>query len=246
MLSVVILARDEGDRIEGAIESVSFADECVVLDSGSRDDTVARAEAAGARVLQTDWPGFVAQTNRGLAAAAGDWILSIDADERVTPALAVAIRAALTNPTAAGFRVARRNYWLGHRLDHGHWYPDRRVRLVRRGSGRWGGEEPHDHLLVEGVIEDLPGDLTHIPYRNLLEHFSTVDRYAGLGAVAARSAGRRSTWIDLIFRPIWHFFRGYLLKQGFRDGVPGLVVAMIGALYTLLKWARTRDPQAVP
>ena len=109
----------------------------IVLDSGSTDDTVARARALGARVVETDWPGHVAQKNRALDEARGDWVLSLDADERVTTELRAAIVAAMGAPTADGFRVARRNHWLGHRLTHGHWYPDRRVRLARRSRARW-------------------------------------------------------------------------------------------------------------
>lgn len=233
MLSAVIIARDEADRIEDAIRSVAFADECVVLDSGSTDDTVARARALGARVIETDWPGHVAQKNRGLAAARGDWILAIDSDERVTDALRASIVAALLAPVADGFRTARRNHWLGHRLAHGAWYPDRRIRLARRERARWGGEDPHDVLVVEGSVADLAGDLDHHPYRNLAEHLATIDRYSAIGA-------RRGSWLDMLVRPLWHFVRNYVLRRGFLDGVPGLVVAALGAVYTLLKWSRNR------
>jgi glycosyltransferase involved in cell wall biosynthesis len=233
MLSAVIIARDEADRIEDAIRSVAFADECVVLDSGSTDDTVARARALGARVVETDWPGHVAQKNRALDEARGDWVLSLDADERVTTELRAAIVAAMGAPTADGFRVARRNHWLGHRLAHGHWYPDRRVRLARRTHARWGGADPHDLLIVDGAVHDLAGDLDHLPYRSLAEHLATIERYSAIDA-------RPGSWIDILVRPPWHFFQGYVLKRGFLDGVPGLVVAALGATYTLLKWSRTR------
>lgn len=233
MLSVVIITLDEADRIEDALRSVAFADECVVLDAGSRDDTVARARALGARVVETGWPGHVAQKNRALAEARGEWVLAIDADERVTPELRAAIEAALAAPSADGFRMARRNHWLGHRLAHGFWYPDRRIRLVRKERARWGGEDPHDVLLVDGRVADLDGDLDHHPYRSLAEHLATLDRYSATGA-------RRGSWADIVFRPIWHFVSGYVLRRGFLDGVPGLVVAALGSVYTLLKWSRTR------
>lgn len=233
MLSAVIIARDEADRIEDAIRSVAFADECVVLDAGSADDTVARARALGARVIQTDWPGHVAQKNRALAEAQGDWILAIDADERVTDTLRASILSALQEPLADGFRMARRNHWLGHRLAHGLWYPDRRVRLARRERARWAGDDPHDFLEVRGTVLELAGDLDHHPYRSLAEHLATIDRYSTIGA-------RRGSWVDIVVRPPWHFFRGYVLRRGFLDGAPGLVVAALGALYTLLKWSRAR------
>jgi glycosyltransferase involved in cell wall biosynthesis len=233
MLSAVIIARDEADRIEDAIRSVAFADECVVLDSGSTDDTVARARALGARVIQTDWPGHVAQKNRALAEARGDWILALDADERVTDTLRMSIVAALRAPAADGFRVARRNHWLGHRLAHGSWYPDRRIRLARREHARWGGDDPHDVLIVAGTVRDLDGDLDHHPYRSLAEHLATIDRYSTIAA-------RRGSWVDILVRPPWSFVRAYVVRRGFLDGVPGLVVAALGAVYTLLKWARVR------
>jgi glycosyltransferase involved in cell wall biosynthesis len=231
MLSAVIIAKDEGDRIEDAVRSVAFADEIVVLDSGSTDDTVARAEALGARVVRTDWPGHVAQKNRALAEARGDWIVSIDADERITPELRDSIVAALRAPQADGYRVARRNHWLGHRLAHGHWYPDQKLRVARRARARWIGEDPHDRLVVDGTVGDLCGDLDHFPYRSLAEHLATIDAYTRIGA-------RRGGPLDLVARPAWHFFSGYVLRRGFLDGVPGLVVHALGAVHVLLRWAR--------
>ncbi len=233
MLSAVIITRDEADRIEDAIRSVAFADECVVVDSGSTDDTVARARALGARVVVTDWAGHVAQKNRAFAEARGDWVLSIDADERVSAPLRASILLALEAPAAVGFRLARRNFWLGHRLEHGLWYPDKRVRLARRASARWEGLDPHDVLVVDGAVADIAGDLDHHPYRSLAEHLTTIDRYSAIGS-------RRGTWLDLLLRPFWHFFVGYILRRGFLDGVPGLMVAAFGSLHTLLKWGRWR------
>lgn len=230
----MIITRDEEDRLEAALRSVSFADERIVLDSGSTDGTVALAERLGARVVRTDWPGHVSQKNRGLTEARGEWVLSIDADERVTEELARAIRAAIVSPgDAVGFRVARRGYWLGHRLSFGDWYPDRKVRLALRARARWSGRDPHDVLTVDGPIGELAGDLDHHPYRDLAEHLATIDRYTTLDA-------RDGRWFDILVRPPWAFFRAYLLRQGFRDGAPGLLVASLGALYTLLKWARRR------
>lgn len=231
MLTAVIIARDEADRIEDAIRSVSFADEVLVLDSGSADDTAARARALGARVVETDWPGHVAQKNRAWRMAEGDWVLSLDADERVGDALRDAILAALRSPAADGYRVRRRNHWLGHTLRHGHWYPDRRVRLARKERARWAGEDPHDALVVDGPVADLDADLEHVPYRDLGEHLATIDRYTAMQA-------RRGSPVDILGRPAWHFFVGYVIKGGFRDGVPGLLVAALGALHTLLKWSR--------
>ena len=239
MLSAVIITRDEADRIGVALASVAFADEVLILDCGSTDATVAVARAAGARVVETDWPGHVAQKNRGLAMASGEWVLSIDADEEVSPALRASILEAVARAgDAVGFRVNRRNEWLGHTLRHGGWYPDARVRLVRRGRATWAGENPHDTLVPDGPVLPLDGDLLHRPYRSFGEHLATLDRYTTIAAAEARARGRGGSVLDLLIRPPWAFFRGYVLRAGFLDGAPGLVVAALGALYVLVKWAR--------
>lgn len=232
MLSAVILTRDEADRIADAIRSVAFADEVVVVDAGSTDDTVGIALGLGARVIAADWPGFVAQKNRGLAEALGDWVLSIDADERVSAELATEIRGAM-NGDRAGWSMPRLNVWLGHPLRHGHWYPDRRLRLVRKAHARWVGDDPHDRLEVDGPVGELRGDLVHLPYRNLGDHLARIDRYTRIDA-------REGSWVDLLVRPPWHFFAGYVLRGGFLDGRAGLFVAMLGALYVALKWGRKK------
>ena len=229
MLSAVIIAKDEADRIGPALASVAFCDEVLVLDAGSLDGTPELARSAGARVLATDWPGFVAQRNRAWAEAKGDWILAIDADEEVTPQLREAVLAAVASD-AAGASMPRRNHWLGHRLSHGRWYPDRKVRLARKAASRWVGGDVHETLEVDGRILSLNADLFHHPYRDLEDHLRKVARYAEL-------ARRPGTSLDVAIRPVWSFLQGYLLQGGFQDGYPGLCVAAIDALYVLLKWA---------
>ncbi len=246
VLSAVIIARDEVDRIGDAIRSVAFAEECLVLDSGSTDGTPELAESLGARVIRTGWPGHVAQKNRAFSMASHDWLLSIDADERVSPELARSIQQALKTPAAQGYRVSRRNLWLGHALTGGHWYPDARIRLARRDACRWVGQNPHDHLQVSGPVAPLSGDLIHLPYRDLAEHLSTIDRYTATAARELRAAGRRARWTDLWLRPGWRFFSGFVLSGGFRDGVPGLLLAGMGSLYCALKWARVAGIVPIP
>jgi len=241
---VVIIARDEADRLPAAIRSVAFAEEVLVLDSGSSDATMEVARRLGARVVETDWPGHVAQKNRGLGMASHDWVLSIDADERVSPALAAAVRAVLERePEQAGFAVSRRNFYLGRALRAGGWYPDRRLRLVRRRRARWRGQDPHDLLAVEGPTGCLQGDLLHHPYRDLGEHLSTIDRYSRRFVEVSEA---RARWYDLALRPPWRFARGYLLQAGFLDGVRGLMVAVLGAVHCLLKWGRLYLAQREP
>lgn len=238
MRSAVIIARDEADRIAAALRSVAFCDERIVLDSGSTDDTCAIAAAHGARVIRTDWPGYAVQKQRALEAASGDWVLSVDADEVVEPALAESIvRVTAPGAVPGAWAVRRQEVWLGRAMRGGHWRPRPHARLVHRawvaaGRARWTGPDPHDRLWVDGGVDGvLDGALRHTPYRSLTEHLATVDRYTRLQA-------RRGMPWDLALRPPWHFVRGYLIHGGFRDGAAGLAVAGIGALHVLLKWSR--------
>jgi glycosyltransferase involved in cell wall biosynthesis len=238
-LSVTIIARDEADRIAAAIRSVSFADEVLVLDSGSTDDTVAVAESLGARVIVTDWPGYVAQKNRAASEAQHDWVLSIDADERVTPELRQAIAAALGDVgDVAGFEIARLGFWEGEPMRHGTWWPARQVRLFDRRHARFEGRDPHDRVVVDGRTRRLEGALHHLPYRDLSEHLATIERYTALFVAGCLSEGRRAHWWDIAFRPPLHLFKAIVLKAGFLDGVRGLCVAGLGTAHVLLKWGR--------
>lgn len=236
-LSAVIIAKNEADRIEAAIRSVAFCDEVLVLDSGSADGTAELAEALGARVLRTDWPGFVAQKARGAAAARHDWVLSIDADERVPEALAAEISVALRGPpAAAGFRLKRLSWWLGAPVRRGTWWPDARVRLFDRRVARWAGEDPHDRVRCEGAVIDLQAPLHHHPYRDLGEHLQTIERYAALAAASARARGRRGGPLDVALRPLAHLFKALVLKRGALDGPRGFALAWLGAAHCALKW----------
>lgn len=238
-LSVAIIARDEVDRLERAIRSVPFADEVLVLDSGSTDGTVALAEGLGARVLRTDWPGYVAQKNRALSACQHRWVLSLDADEHLDAALAEAVRAALSQePSVAGFSMRRLTWWQGAPMRHGAWGRDWKLRLVDRERARWVGRDPHDALQCDGPVTRLPGALHHHPYRSIGEHLATIDRYTALSAQGMADDGARARWFDLLFRPPAHFVASFLLRAGFLDGARGLAVAGLGACYVSLKWTR--------
>ncbi len=237
-LSVTIIAKDEADRIEGAIRSVAFADEIVVLDSGSSDGTPALARRLGAVVVETDWPGHVAQKNRALEHVRNPWVLSIDADERVSAELGAAIRQALERPDVHAFRVNRLSWWGGEALRHGTWHPDWRVRLFHKEHARWAGRDPHDRVEASGRIVDLEGVLEHHPYRDLGDHLRTVGEYARISSARLADEGVRAHWWDLAFRPPLHFAKAFLWKRGFLDGARGLIVAALGSTYVLLKWGR--------
>ncbi len=241
MLSLVVIAQDEEDRIERCLRSVPFATERIVLDSGSSDRTCERAAAIGAKVVSTDWPGHVAQKNRALALSSQPWVLSLDADEWLSPEAATAVASVLASgPTADGYRFARCSEWLGKPIRHGRWYPDRKVRLVKRGLASWVGDDPHDQLVVRGVVRDLPGDIGHVPYRDFAEHWSTIDRYTQTHAASLHARGVRSHLWDVALRPPLHFLDAYLLRRGFLDGASGLALAGLGSAHVWKKWSRLR------
>ena len=240
-LTLAVIAKNEADRIADCLRSVPCADELLVLDSGSTDATVSIARDCGARVLETDWPGFVAQKNRALESARGDVVLSLDADERLSPeALQEVERVLASRDEAHGWSFPRCSTWLGRPIRHGRWYPDRKVRLVCRGQGHWAGRDPHDRLVVAGVVRRLAGDILHDPYRDFSEHLGTIDRYARLSAESLHAEGRRGHVWDVVARPPLHFVDAYLLRRGFLDGLPGLALAGLGAAHVGLKWSRLR------
>ncbi len=246
-LAVCIVTRDEEDRIGDSLASVAWADEVLVVDSGSTDRTVEIARERGARVIVRDWPGYAAQKNFAQQQVAADWVLSIDADERVTPELARELGELLAAAPAelAGASVPRRTWYLGRWIRHGGWYPDRKVRLVRRGRGGWEGESIHERLFAEGAVRALCGDLLHYTYRDIADHLKTIDRYTTVAARGMAARGARGAALGLLVNPPLKFLKMYLLKAGFLDGPPGFVVAVLGSYYVFLKYAKLWELQRV-
>jgi glycosyltransferase involved in cell wall biosynthesis len=247
-ISAVLLARDEADRIARAIESVAFLDEVLVVDSGSKDGTPDLARAKGARVVETDWPGYGAQRNRAAGLAANDWVLMVDADERVDDALKAALERlrAGPEPTASAFALRRTVFALGRWIRHGGWGRERRLRLYDRRRARWAGEV-HEWLEVEGGEgPDLEGLLEHRPFRSLLDHWQRLGRYAELAAQMMYAKGRRASWFDLRLRPVGRFVKMYLLRLGILDGWAGFTLARLESAYVLAKYARLRELGLAP
>ena len=246
-LSVIIITRNESARIKACLESVAFAGELVVVDSGSTDDTVAIARAAGARVLETDdWPGFGPQKNRALELATGDWVFSIDADERVTPQLRAAIEAAVAGGKFAAYSVGRRSSYCGQYMNHSGWYPDRVVRLVRRGTARFSDALVHESLIPQGPVGQLQGELLHESYADLESVLDKVNRYSSAGAQALHRKGVKGSLGKALGHGLWAFLRTYLLQRGFLDGRLGLALAISnaeGTYYRYLKLWLLQRPQ---
>jgi len=239
-LAVCVITLDEEDRIGDCLASVAWADEILVVDSGSSDRTAAIAAAHGARVIVRAWPGYAAQKNFALEQVAAEWVLSIDADERVSPELASAIRAlvAAADERIAGASMPRRTWYLGRWIRHGGWYPDRKLRLVRRGRGSWQGEYVHERLVADGAIRALDGDLLHYTYRGIADHLRTIDRFTTAAAREMASRGAGPAWIGMLVNPPLKFLKMYLLKAGLLDGVPGFIAAVLGSYYVFLKHAK--------
>lgn len=237
-LSAILITRDEAADLPDCLASLAFCDEIVVVDSGSTDTTVAIAEGAGARVTVTsDWPGFGPQKQRALDRATGDWVLSIDADERIPADLAAEIRAAIARGGAeVGFRLNRRSSFLGRFLLHGGWYPDRILRLARREAARFTPDRVHERLVVDGAVGDLSADMVHHSYRSIDEVLDKGRRYALASAAERRARGKRGGLATALLRATWAFLRHYLLKQGFRDGAHGFVAALAKAQETFWRW----------
>jgi glycosyltransferase involved in cell wall biosynthesis len=237
-LTVTVITLNEADRIEECLESVGWADEIIVVDSGSADGTPGLARHHGARVIIRDWPGYSPQKNFAAAEAANDWILSLDADERVTPELATEIAGVLRESHVAGYRVPRVTFHLGRWIRSTDWYPDYQLRLYDRRRARWAGKYVHESVRADGPVSDLRGELLHYAYRDLAHHFQTMDRYTTLAARQMFEEGRRAGWLDLAVHPPAAFLRNYVLRGGFRDGVPGLIVSAMNARYVGLKFAK--------
>lgn len=238
-VAAIVITKNEAANIDACLASVAWADEVLVVDSGSTDDTVARARAHGARVLVRDWPGYSEQKNFAAGEAGCDWILSVDADERVTPALASEIRALLaTDPAQAGFRIPRVTWHLGQWIRTTDWYPDYQLRLYDRRRARWKHARVHESVAATGEVGRLAADLEHYAYRDLAHHYTTMDRYTTLAAAEMHENGKKAGVFDLTLHPWAAFVRNYFLRRGFLDGLPGFIISVMNAYYVFMKYAK--------
>ncbi len=242
-LSAVLIAQNEEKTIGDALASVSFCDEIVLVDSGSRDATREIAAAAGARVLENaPWPGFVAQRDFAVRAARHDWVLALDADERVGVELRQEIQALRTSGfVAAGYRIPRVAFYLGRWIRGTDWYPDWQVRLFDRSRAAWRGDLVHESVGVNGPVGRLHGELVHHPYADISDHLRKIDSYTTLWARQAKASGRSSNVVDMTAGASWAFFRNYVLKRGFSLGSAGFIISVLNTHYTFAKLAKLRE-----
>lgn len=241
-VSVVIIVKNEALVVADCLRSVAgLADEIVVLDSGSSDGTREVCERLGARVIDADWLGFGPQKNLAVQSARNDWVLCLDADERVSAELSAGIRSALAAPACGAYRCARRNRFLGRYLRHGEGYPDWSLRLFDRRIAHWSDDAVHEKVICAAPVGDLAGDLLHDSAETLEGYLAKQNRYTSLAAAAY--AGKPVSAARLISSPLVRFVKFYLLRGGFRDGVPGLVHIAIGCFNSFIKYAKIRERQ---
>jgi glycosyltransferase involved in cell wall biosynthesis len=242
-VSVVIVAKDEAHDIGACLRSVAWTEERLVVDTGSRDATMEAARAAGARVLEHAWGGYAATKNWAFAQTGGEWVLSLDADERVSDRLRDEIQAVTGSEARhAAYEMPRRVYFMGEWLKHGGCYPDWQLRLFRRGRASYGSELIHERLRVEGTIGRLRGHLDHYSYASEEEYLAKLEEYSSLWARQARAQGRRSRWYHPLSL-VTGFAGRYVLKAGFLDGRAGLTWAALAARHSCTKYAKLAELQ---
>lgn len=237
-LSVILITKNEIANLKDCLASVAFADQIVVVDSGSTDGSVQLARELGAQVLETDWPGFGPQKNRALDLAEGDWVLSIDADERVTPELAAEIAQILDNPKFDAYEIPRLSSYCGRFIRHSGWWPDPVLRLFRRGVARFTDVAVHERVAFNGPLGRLRNHLLHYTYPDLESALNKMNRYSTDAANAMFARGKRASLGGAILRGFWTFVRIYLLRRGFLDGREGFLLAVAAGIGNFYRYAK--------
>jgi glycosyltransferase involved in cell wall biosynthesis len=237
-ISIAVIAKNEADRIGRLLKSAEFADEIIVVDSGSTDGTQDLCKQMGAEVIFNKWPGYAQQKQFAMDCTKSEWILNLDADEEISVSLAKEIQHALKNITrdVSAFSMPRLSKYLGKWIKHGGWYPDRKVRLVRKGKGVWKGVL-HEKLVVDENTENLSEPILHHVYRNISDHVATINKFSNVYVDERGSAGKWFVPAGVI-HAFGKFAECYLWKSGFLDGIPGLIIAMNSAWYIFLKHAK--------
>jgi len=246
-VSATLITYNEEANIEEALRSLAWADEIVVVDSGSTDATLEICRRYTGRICRRSWTGFVDQKNYAVAQATHDWIMALDADERIGAELAGEIRELrLAGFRKAGYRIPRVAFFMGRWIRHGDWYPDYQLRLFDRRRSCWQGGRVHESVRVEGTPGLLRGEIQHHSYRSLSAYLRRLETYSTLAAQDYQAAGRSATLAGLLGNPCAAFLKGFLLKRGFLDGTPGLMVAVMGAVSVYFKYAKLYELQRNP
>ena len=238
-IGIAVIAKNEKDRIARLLKSLHFANEVVVVDSGSTDGTQDLCKRMGSKVVFKEWQGFGLQKQFAMDQIQSEWILNLDADEEVSKELAQEMIEAVNSadPQVSGFSMPRLSRYLGRWIRHGGWYPDRKVRLVRRKSGKWSDDPLHEKLGVDGKVERLSNPIFHYVYRNISDHVKTINRFSDVNAVENPPAGNGFVLAG-VGHAVVKFFECYVWKLGILDGIPGLIIAMNSSWYVFLKHAK--------
>ena len=256
-LTATVITFNEEQNIRDCLQSLLWVPNIVVVDSGSTDHTVEIAREFTEQVYVTDWPGHVQQKNRAIDYATTNWIISLDADERVTPELREEIEQRMSQePNFPGFSMPRLTWHLGRWIRHGDWYPDRKIRVFDRRKARWTGLNPHDRIKLDGVAEPLEGEILHYSFRDLHHQLEGIDFFTGIAARELDIRNERSHMVGMLFRAPWKLTRMYWVRKGWKDGFAGFVLAVVAAFYVFLKYAvlwerrslraRGIDPDTMP
>jgi glycosyltransferase involved in cell wall biosynthesis len=244
-ISATIIACNEANNLARALHSLACADEVVVVDSGSTDQTPAIAERLGARVINQPWQGFAAQKNLATGYARHEWILNLDADEELDEVAQAAIRRwKASEPAADGYRFARRARYLGRWILHSGWYPDCKVRLFNRGKGRWCGEYVHESVIVNGSVETMPGEILHYTWDTVEAQRQKIEYYANLAAQEMFDRGENVNFLQPWVDPLWIFFHTYFFRLGVLDGHQGFLIARMAARYVSRKYKKLAERYA--
>jgi glycosyltransferase involved in cell wall biosynthesis len=246
-ISATLITHNEELNIAEALQSISWADEIVVVDSGSRDATLDICRRFTDRILHRDWTGYADQKNFAAEQARNDWIFSLDADERPSPELCAEIRELSDKGfSKPGYNIPRVAFFMGRWIRHGDWRPDYQLRLFDRRQGKWQGGRVHESVKTGGKPGFLEGEIYHFTYRSLSDYLKRLDTYSGLAALDYQEQGKSATLRTLLGNPMAAFIKSYLLKRGFLDGVPGFAVAVMGAVSVFFKYARLYELKLKP
>jgi len=242
-LSVVIITYNEEQKIEGALQSVrDVADEIIVVDRYSDDDTVKIAKCYTDKVFLRKWTNFADQKNYANQKTVHEWILSLDADERLSAELqAEILELKSEEPQAAGFSMPRKVFYLGRWIRHSGWYPDRKIRLFQKDKAHWEGEYVHERLVIGEPVRKLRGDIHHFTYRSIGDHLERINVFSDLGAQKLYACRKKCRWPSLVFLPLFRFLKAYVLKAGFLDGFPGLVICTLHGYAIFVRYAKLRE-----
>jgi glycosyltransferase involved in cell wall biosynthesis len=240
-ISVAIITRNEEQNIRDCLESVEWADEIVVVDNGSTDQTRQICQEFQARVYLEEWKGFPRQKNSAIEKTRNEWVFSLDADERVTPDLCQEIASTLENdPSVDGYYIARKNYFLGHWIKQCGWYPDYNLRLFRKSRGRFLEREVHERVEIQGKVGYLKNPMEHRTYRSLSDFFQRINGYTTLAAQEMSKEGKKFRFFDVLFRPPFTFLQMYVLRAGFLEGYVGFLLSLLFSFYTFTKYVKLR------